>query len=185
MRFDRPASMRCRGLWMPRRHAPLYLLDRRSCDYGGSYFLAMTAFEKFLEKCKAKGLQAFDFGNGHWQIRGGAQLVNWYPTSKKRSIYIDKTSGRISFSGTEALAIEAAIGNLGKEKTKRTQAKKKIKARLLRKDPRCFKCKRNLTFEIATLDHIIPLAKGGTNKESNFQLACEPCNLSKADHLDI
>jgi 5-methylcytosine-specific restriction endonuclease McrA len=30
------------------------------------------------------------------------------------------------------------------------------------------------------LDHIVPLAKGGTNERTNFQLLCPPCNLKKS-----
>jgi 5-methylcytosine-specific restriction endonuclease McrA len=35
----------------------------------------------------------------------------------------------------------------------------------------------------ATLDHIIPLAKGGTHEYANVQLLCLPCNCSKQDRL--
>jgi 5-methylcytosine-specific restriction endonuclease McrA len=28
----------------------------------------------------------------------------------------------------------------------------------------------------ATLDHVVPLARGGTNKRKNLVLACRPCN---------
>jgi 5-methylcytosine-specific restriction endonuclease McrA len=37
------------------------------------------------------------------------------------------------------------------------------------------------------VDHIVPLAKGGTNWPSNIQLTCPPCNLSKGktDPIDF
>jgi len=30
------------------------------------------------------------------------------------------------------------------------------------------------------LDHMLPLAQGGTNDPTNFQLLCQRCNLTKA-----
>ena len=45
---------------------------------------------------------------------------------------------------------------------------------------RCIKCgsQENLEF-----DHIIPLAKGGSNTSRNIQLLCEKCNRSKGANL--
>ena len=34
-----------------------------------------------------------------------------------------------------------------------------------------------------TRDHIIPLAAGGTNEESNLQVLCRSCNSSKQDKI--
>lgn len=36
---------------------------------------------------------------------------------------------------------------------------------------------------VFTIDHIVPLAKGGTNMLSNLQCACKECNLIKQDIL--
>ncbi len=142
----------------------------------------MSAFDSFAKTCEANGLKARDCGNGHWRVEGGVQPVNFYPFSKKRSIYINQTVNRIGFAGSVELAIQAAKGNLGREKEKR-QSKVKLKYELLKKHPYCFGCETELTAKTATLDHIIPISKGGTNADGNLQLACESCNRKKADSL--
>jgi 5-methylcytosine-specific restriction endonuclease McrA len=32
-------------------------------------------------------------------------------------------------------------------------------------------------------DHVIPVAKGGSNVPVNIQLLCQPCNLRKSDKI--
>ena len=32
---------------------------------------------------------------------------------------------------------------------------------------------------LASIDHIVPLSRGGSNSDDNIQLLCLPCNLSK------
>ena len=48
-------------------------------------------------------------------------------------------------------------------------------------DPHCAYCKRHLFPEQATLDHILPLTRGGNHSDDNLVLSCQPCNASKAD----
>lgn len=52
---------------------------------------------------------------------------------------------------------------------------------LLRRSDICHYCKCSLNDKSATLDHIIPKAKGGTMAYENVVLCCEPCNKRKAD----
>jgi 5-methylcytosine-specific restriction endonuclease McrA len=40
----------------------------------------------------------------------------------------------------------------------------------------CWMCGCHLTRGTATVDHLIPIAKGGGNTQANFRLACAPCN---------
>ena len=35
------------------------------------------------------------------------------------------------------------------------------------------------------IDHILPLALGGTNNPNNLQILCRPCHRSKTTHCDI
>ena len=43
----------------------------------------------------------------------------------------------------------------------------------------CAGCKRPVQWKDATVDHIVPLARGGTNKATNLQMLCGSCNCSK------
>lgn len=44
---------------------------------------------------------------------------------------------------------------------------------------RCAYCPTALTKKNRHIDHIEPIARGGTNDRSNLQLLCQPCNSSK------
>lgn len=56
-----------------------------------------------------------------------------------------------------------------------------VKISVWRRDEgRCVQCKSREKLEY---DHIIPVAKGGSNTERNIQLLCEPCNRAKAANI--
>lgn len=48
---------------------------------------------------------------------------------------------------------------------------------------RCVYCGAFLHLEIATIDHVYPLARGGTHAPGNLVVACAPCNRMKGDML--
>lgn len=62
---------------------------------------------------------------------------------------------------------------------------RKLKARLLVLDPICTYCYQELTQETATIDHRIPLSRGGSNRNDNLVLACSDCNQRKADKISV
>jgi len=48
---------------------------------------------------------------------------------------------------------------------------------------RCAICGKFVPYDAFTVDHIIPLAKDGTNELNNLQCTCKTCNLIKQDIL--
>ena len=45
----------------------------------------------------------------------------------------------------------------------------------------CPICETEITRDNMSIDHIVPVAKGGKNTMKNFQLLCKRCNSSKGD----
>jgi 5-methylcytosine-specific restriction endonuclease McrA len=48
---------------------------------------------------------------------------------------------------------------------------------------RCVYCATLLPYDLATLDHVFPVARGGTHTPGNLVSACAPCNRLKGDLL--
>lgn len=75
--------------------------------------------------------------------------------------------------------------------SKRHARLKRLRERLfVAQGGRCFYCERRCVLggpnkwrATATLDHIIPKSKGGTNEQSNFVVACRACNYCKAANM--
>ena len=48
----------------------------------------------------------------------------------------------------------------------------------------CVWCHKSIPFEIATIEHVIPIAKGGLrNDRRNLALACAPCNQVRGSSM--
>jgi 5-methylcytosine-specific restriction endonuclease McrA len=58
-------------------------------------------------------------------------------------------------------------------------------ALLARQKSKCACCRVDLKKVGHHLDHIVPLSKGGVNEDSNIQLLCPTCNLSKGAKCPI
>jgi 5-methylcytosine-specific restriction endonuclease McrA len=50
---------------------------------------------------------------------------------------------------------------------------------------RCAYCHVRITSKTKQIDHIMPLALGGTNNRCNLQMLCRPCNARKRDKHPI
>lgn len=148
----------------------------------------MTPLAQLKQLAEGKSLTIKDCGNGHIQIIG-PMLVNWWPTSKSRTAHVAAT--RKGFHGVNAVrAIALAMEPPPVESVatpRSSNGYRKQKAKMFRKQKTCYWCHVQLSLdgapgtEKATLDHIVPLKRGGLDNANNWTLACEPCN-SKRGH---
>lgn len=132
------------------------------------------------------GLELREPTAGHVQIIGAGMLVNWYPGSKRRTAYVAGAQSGKPYCSAEHV-IELALGKAGEVGQKRacrnSGRMKKKRRRMHAADPRCHWCRADLEFEAATVDHLLPLSRGGSNRDDNLVLACEPCNRARRDSL--
>ena len=102
-----------------------------------------------------------------------------------------KGAGRYAFDdgGERAVAIwQAAIGRANQtivaaaeDKDTRRRISREVRQRVWQRyGGRCAECKSDTYLEF---DHIIPVAKGGGNSDTNVQLLCRKCNLAKSDNI--
>lgn len=144
-------------------------------------------FDIFKQIVESKGLIAKRCNGIHWQILGGSFTVNYYPYSKDGpSYYINRLTKGIKYTTIEQ-AIKAAnvlpsIPGIYKQKRKMMT---KIKCHIYKKQKHCYICKKLLTIKEATVDHIIPLDKGGSNGQDNLKLCCKRCNHKKSNNLPL
>ncbi len=72
--------------------------------------------------------------------------------------------------------------------------REKAKARILRKSgwwqaklarAQCHYCSKALAAADVTMDHLLPLSRGGYSTKGNIVCACKACNTAKQDQLPI
>ena len=147
-----------------------------------------TYLRKLAEKRHPGECQIYDCGNGHIQIQGRL-LVNYYPESRKRTAYLDATKeGRHGVSPEEALAMAFKAPPLTVVRDQRGK-QSKHKRRLIRRAVavngmyRCMWCSGLFAPKDLTVEHIIPMARGGLDNFNNKGLACRPCNNNRGHDM--
>ena len=50
---------------------------------------------------------------------------------------------------------------------------------------KCFYCKKALNRREATLDHVIPVSKGGMDTKENTVMCCKTCNILKSNQSNF
>ena len=97
-----------------------------------------------------------------------------------------------SLRSPEPLRVSAHSGDGQAQGRKRPNFDRgKVRRRLReRHGDKCYWCKRTMTFDwpppgqprppnVATIEHIVPLSRGGLHDWSNLALACNSCNTSR------
>ena len=133
--------------------------------------------------CKERGVEYIDRGNGHIQLKGPL-LVNYYPDSKFKSAYVagtKKAAKRVSPEDAIAMCFSAP-DNLGHTDRRRGNSRRQ-RAAMLKKSDKCHWCGARLTLETSTVEHIIPLARGGLDNANNRELACKKCNNDRGSDM--
>lgn len=71
-----------------------------------------------------------------------------------------------------------------KKKVKTNLSPKNREALYIHQEGRCTYCFRPISYQNATIDHIVPKSKGGQNIIDNLQLTCRECNQYKGPLSD-
>lgn len=141
---------------------------------------------KLRRLAKDKGLTIVERPNGHYQIIGEHLLVNYYPDSKRRTAYVGATSEGIH-NVTPEKAIYMALTppkiKRGKVQRKHSKFYKKHLDRMWAKDNHCYWCHEEVFRDDASVDHRIPLKRGGLDNPSNFVLAHKSCNHERGHNM--
>lgn len=130
------------------------------------------------------GVEYIDKGNGHIQLKG-ALLVNYYPTSKSKSAYVAGTK-RASKQVTPEDAVKMCF-QAPKAQTsivnRKGNSREKRAAMLKKGITKCHWCQTPLTLDTSTIEHVIPLVRGGLDNANNRTLACKPCNSDRGGNM--
>lgn len=119
---------------------------------------------------------AEDYIKNHREL---ARLIK-YPIIINESFEIIEPSASRQFTDEELVK----FGKIPKSFTdERKQISRSIKTAIYNKaGGRCQICGAPLTFEEATIDHILPISRGGKNEEDNYAVVCSACNTRKSNN---
>lgn len=134
----------------------------------------------------ARGATVVECTAGHYQIKGRL-LVNYYPFSKRRTAYVAQTThGKRDVSPTEAVNMAFTAPPIANDHHKDDRGKNSRRKRALlirRNGPHCHWCEVIVTLESSTLEHVIPLDRGGLDNANNRVLACRACNQARGNNM--
>lgn len=146
-------------------------------------------FAETLEKeAAAHGMDFKKCSTYHYQVHG-VYLLNIYPTSER--VHIQGSNAAMHFKSVEEL-LYLANGRKTPSKTvpeKRLKPKQgyQMKMKLWSSGIRnCFVCLGEFRdFSEVTLEHKVPLSRGGSNRYDNLALSHEICNHARGDTLTV
>ncbi len=147
----------------------------------------MASVAKLLKTAEKYGVTVVHHGNGHYQLTGKL-LVNYYPESKKQTAYVAGTTGGhhgVDEFRAVMMALKPPVKALDKPKAKRKNNVRLVRWKMWQAGFRhCYVCKQQFSdFEETTLEHVIPLDKGGLDHPNNRALSHALCNQLRANNM--
>ena len=151
----------------------------------------MGPIKRLRKVAKERGATVEHKGNGHYQVKG-ALLVNWFPKSKSMTAYVaGTTSSKRGVSEPEQVVAMAFSQPelIGRKDARRTSKAARWKNALWNKGhTKCCFCSVELTKEqdkdnTWSLEHVIPLARGGLENANNRDLSCAKCNKERGSNM--
>jgi len=64
-----------------------------------------------------------------------------------------------------------------------TKRRTQVITKLWEKSKTCYYCNKEVLRKERSLEHIVPLSRGGTNKQSNLAITHHECNAKKGNKL--
>lgn len=127
---------------------------------------------------EARGVEYIEKPNGHIQLKGPL-LVNYYPDSKSKSAYVAGTKKSVKHVWPKQaldMCFEAPELQAARPEKRSAGSRKKRAAMLKKGITNCRWCNAPLTLDNSTIEHIVPLGRGGLDNANNRTLACKKCN---------
>lgn len=131
------------------------------------------------------GYSRLDVSNASKRLRKRLRLLEQSPVCKLCEIPLDlENACRQRLAGyveKQLICIACSRGFNRKSRNGRLSRFSRIRLDFVKKDPHCYYCRKQVSFEGSSLDHLVPRSRGGGNDIENLVLACLSCNLEKAD----
>jgi 5-methylcytosine-specific restriction endonuclease McrA len=116
----------------------------------------------------------------HWTralnlyFKGRAQPVEYFENAEVHSGHSRETGERRSFQIPSVMVLMKYI-----VLTKGREVALSKRNLMLRDEHECQYCGKHLRADTATIDHVVPVSRGGRNTWKNTVLSCKPCNNTK------
>lgn len=162
-------------------------------NYLRNYYCSDKAKEKEAERRQRPDRQQYQ---AEYRSRDDVKVrqkeLQNTPEAKQRIRIREQSSHRIKQKHINNSKPEQRIKSRARRDKRRIRVKNAgghytssdIKAQLEAQENMCFYCGIRLFEDDYTIDHYVPLVRGGTNDPENIVLACHACNMSKGTSLE-
>lgn len=137
-----------------------------------------TVKQNFMDYLEVQGCEILPVTNSYECVR--------FKAGTETCVIYEKKDGRISFNSPYTTEIfNAFVNNRGFTKKNPVRANtKRLKRSILERDGnKCFYSGKEMTEEEMTLEHLVPLSKGGRNNLHNLVLCTKEENAKMGDKM--